>query len=110
MTDMVTQKTFRLCGIPKGSSKEDVKGLVKRALKCTDDVDVQVCSLAEDPYLPDDAMMATLEFSATPEELDKLDKKSLHKVTIDDHDLEFDSKFMDFTALHTPANEDSTIE
>lgn len=103
---MVAQKTFRLRGLPGRSDKGYVRDLVQRALRCSNDVDIQVCSLADSPDR-DNEKMATLELSPTPE---ALNQSSRLKLTLDNCNLEFDSDFFDFTALHTPPKEDCTIE
>lgn len=104
---MVTKKTFRLRGVPIGSNEEHVRDLVQRALGCPEDVNIQVRSLAGGPYLEDE-MMATFEISPIPE---ILNQGPYLKVRLDSRrELEFDSNFIDFTALHTPAEGECTIE
>ncbi|GME53090.1 nacht and ankyrin domain containing protein [Neofusicoccum parvum] len=104
--------TYRLHGIPKGSSRKDVRTLVRRAVRCDDDSNIRVGSLANELSEPGE-MVATLSFDKTPEVLSgsstaeqwrlevPLDEPGEAKVV-----LLFDTHFHGCTTLHCPPGED----
>ncbi|KAL1625639.1 hypothetical protein SLS56_007223 [Neofusicoccum ribis] len=104
--------TYRLQGIPKGSSKDDVETFVRKAVHCGNDLNFRVKSLANDLSEPD-RMVATLLFRSIPELLSgssgaeqwhlevPLDKSGKAEVV-----LQFDTHFYGCTTLYCPSKED----
>lgn len=108
--------TFRLKGINKGSSKEEIEKLVKATLSVDEGTGVCIHSLAADPC-QSDAMVATLSFQKLPEDFLSNKGKGEWCVPVPEHlhyapnhHLFFDTKFHGFTPLHTCDEEDCQME
>lgn len=93
-------KTFRMRGIPAGTTPEKLQTLVAEAVSCKDASAVRVRSLAVDASRPRE-MVATVTFESIPEKL--LDECGDWTIEAPrDITLVIDTHFHGCTTLHCP--------